>query len=107
MCVVFDTAPSLGFSASIDYLKPRGTYITTMPHLDMPGYLRSLFTLRKWGYLMESDTDSKRMSRLQALMSAGAFREVVDSIYPLAEASDAFQPQLERGKRGKILVDFT
>jgi NADPH:quinone reductase-like Zn-dependent oxidoreductase len=62
---------------------------------------------KKWGYLMEADTDRKRMSRLQALMSAGAFREVVDSIYPLADAGSAFARQLDRGKRGKILIGFT
>ena len=46
------------------------------------------------------------MTRLQELMAAGALREVVDSIYPLAGASDAFAHQLERGRRGKILIDF-
>ena len=105
--LVFDTAPSLGFSTSKGYLKPRGTYITTMPHLDVPGFLASLFSRRKWGYLMESDTDSKRMSRLQVLMEAGAFSEVVDSIYPLAEASEAFAHQLGRGRRGKILIELS
>ena len=105
--MVFDTAPSLGFSASAGYLTVRGTYVTTMPHLDIAGFLRSLFSRRKWGYLMESDTDRKRMSRLHELMTAGAFREVVDSVYPLAEAGDAFAHQLGHGKRGKILIDFT
>ena len=105
--MVFDTAPSLGFSASVGYLKARGTYVTTMPQLDIPGFLHSLFSHGKWGYLMEADTDHKRMSRLQELMAAGAFMEVVDSIYPLAEASDAFAHQLGHGKRGKILIEFS
>lgn len=105
--VVFDTAPSMSFSLSARYLTPRGTYITTMPQLDVSGFFSSLYSRRKFGYLMEADTDSKRMARLQALMAAGVFREVVDSIYPLAEASNAFAHQLERGKRGKILIDFT
>ena len=56
---------------------------------------------------MESDTDHKRMSRLRELMAAGAFREVVDSIYPLAEVGDAFAHQLGHGKRGKILIEFS
>jgi NADPH:quinone reductase-like Zn-dependent oxidoreductase len=105
--MVFDTAPSLGFSASIGYLKARGTFVSTMPQQDIAGFVRSLFSQRKWGYLMELDTDHNRMSRLYELMAAGAFREVVDSIYPLAEASDAFAHQLGRGKRGKILIDFS
>ncbi len=105
--VVFDTAPSLSFSASVGYLKARGIYVTTMPQLDITGLLRSLFSPRKWGYLMESDTDRERMSRLQELMAAGAFREVVDSIYQLDQASQAFAHQLEHGKRGKILLEFS
>ena len=105
--LVFDTAPSLSFSASAAYLKPQGTYITTMPQLDIAGFLRSVFSKRKWGYLMESDTDHERMSRLQELMAAGVFRGVVDSIHPLAAAGDAFAHQLGRGKRGKILIDFS
>lgn len=105
--VVFDTAPSLDFSASANYLKQRGTYITTMPQLDILGFISSLFSRRKWGYLMEADTDNRRMSHVLELMEAGAFKEVIDSVYPLAQADDAFQRQLKPGKRGKILIDFT
>ncbi|MEM9316960.1 MAG: zinc-binding dehydrogenase, partial [Pseudomonadota bacterium] len=82
--LVFDTAPSLGFGASTGYLKTRGTFVSTMPQQDVVGFLRSVFSRRKWGYLMESDTDELRMARLQKLMTAGAFSDVVDSIYPLA-----------------------
>ncbi|MEM8660571.1 MAG: NADP-dependent oxidoreductase [Pseudomonadota bacterium] len=105
--IVFDTAPSLGFASGSGYLKPQGTFISTMPQLDLTGFLRSVFSRKKWGYLMVSDTDRARMSRLQELMKAGAFSEVIDSIYPLAKAGDAFSHQLERGKRGKILIDFS
>ena len=105
--LVFDTAPSLGFAASIGYLKARGTFVSTMPQQDIAGFVRSMFSQRKWGYLMESDTDERRMARLHELMAAGAFNEVVDSIYPLAQASDAFAHQLDRGKRGKILINFS
>lgn len=105
--VVFDTAPSLSFAVSAGYLKPQGTYITTMPHLDIKGYLGSLFSRRKWGYLMEANTDALRMSRLRKLIQQGAFTEVIDSVYPLAQAGEAFARQLKPGKRGKILIDFT
>ncbi|MEP5766372.1 MAG: NAD(P)-dependent alcohol dehydrogenase [Halieaceae bacterium] len=104
--LVFDTAPTLSFSACTGYLKPRGTYITTMPHLDIGGFAKSLFSKNKWGYLMEADTDTKRMARLHALMQDGAFRPVVDSIYPLEQARNAFDRQLQPGKRGKILIKF-
>jgi len=104
--VIFDAAPSLSFNKSRKFLKPRGSYITTMPHLDITGFLRGLMSRRKWGFLMESDTDEKRMERLRSLMADGAFQAAIDSIHPLARAGKAFARQQERGKRGKILIDF-
>jgi len=104
--VIFDAAPSLSFAKARKLLKPNGSYITTMPQLDVAGFLRGLVSRRKWGFLMESDTDEKRMERLQALMSQGAFRTAIDSIYPFEKAADAFARQQETGKRGKILIDF-
>ncbi|MEM1112997.1 MAG: NAD(P)-dependent alcohol dehydrogenase [Pseudomonadota bacterium] len=105
--LVFDTAPSLGFVASMGYLKRGGTFVSTMPLQDLVGFLRSLFSSKKSGFLMEIDTDRQRMARLYELMSAGVFSELIDSIYPLADASDAFAHQLGRGKHGKILIDFS
>lgn len=101
---VFDTAPSLSFAKAKPYLKPCGTYVTTMPHLDIPGFFGALLSSRKWGFLLESNTDEKRLSRLVTLMSEGAFRPVVDSSYPLAEAAQAFARQRRRGRRGKIIL---
>ena len=104
--LVFDTAPSLSFAAARALLKPRGCYIPTMPHLDIGGFARALFSRKKWGFLLESDTDEKRMRRLCELMTQGAFRPAIDSIHPLANAADAFARQQESGKHGKILIDF-
>lgn len=104
--VVFDTAPSLSFTKALGLLKPRGVYISTMPQQDIAGFVRSLFSKRRWGFLLESDTDEARMTRLTTLMTEGAFRPAIDSIHPLANAESAFKRQEGRGKRGKILIDF-
>ncbi|MGB5809359.1 MAG: NAD(P)-dependent alcohol dehydrogenase [Polyangiales bacterium] len=104
--VVFDTAPSLSFVTAQKFLSRRGCYVPTMPHQDVSGFLRALFSRRKWGFLLESDTDETRMERLRTLMSQGAFRTAIDSIHTLARATDAFARQEERGKHGKILIDF-
>jgi len=104
--LVFDTAPSLSFTSASKYLKARGRYICTMPHLDLAGGARSLFSRRKWGFLLEYNTDAVRMERLRALISEGAFTPVVDSVYGVLEATDAFDRQKQPGKRGKILLDF-
>lgn len=101
---IFDTAPSLSFAKAKPYLKTRGTYVTTMPHLDVLGFVGGLVSRRKWGLLLEGNTDEKRLGRLVSLMSEGAFTPVVDSSFPLAEAAQAFARQRERGRRGKIIL---
>lgn len=104
--VVFDTAPSLSFSTAVAFLKPDGCYIPTMPHQDVGGFARAIFSRRKWGFLLESDTNERRMARLCTLMNEGAFRAAIDSVYPLKDAAEAFARQQRPGKRGKILIDF-
>lgn len=104
--MVFDTAPILSFAKAGKWLTPRGTYITTMPHWDVMGFLRALVSRRKWGFLLEADTDAKRMSRLVTLMGQGVFGPIVDSRFPPEEAAQAFARFEERGKRGKVMLTF-
>nr|WP_298895026.1 NAD(P)-dependent alcohol dehydrogenase [uncultured Altererythrobacter sp.] len=104
--VVFDAAAALKFAGADGFLTPQGRYITTMPHLDVGGFLKSLFSRRKWGFLLVSDTDRERMERLRSLIAAGAFRDTIEKIFPLAIARDAFNHQQGTGKGGKILLDL-
>jgi len=104
--VVFDTAPSLSFAAAGPFLSARGRYITTMPHRDISGFATSLLSSKKWTFLLERNTDAARMGRLRELISAGAFTEVIDRVYHLDDATDAFERQLQSGKRGKVLLDM-
>lgn len=104
--VIFDAAPSMSFSKALPFLRPKGTYVTTMPHLDVAGFLRALVSRRKWGFLLESDTDQKRLGRLSELMAEGVFTPVIDSAYELQEAEKAFARQEESGKRGKIILEM-
>ena len=77
-----------------------------MPHRDIAGFAASLVSRKKWTFLLERNTDATPMSRLRELISAGAFVEVIDRIYPLDDAAAAFERQLQPGKRGKILLDM-
>lgn len=105
--VVFDAAATLKFAGAGRFLTPQGRYITTMPHLDVGGFLKGLFSRRKWGFLLVSDTDRERMERLRSLIADGAFRETIEKIFPLAIAREAFDHQQGTGKGGKILLDLT
>ena len=104
--VVFDTAPSLSFVKSRSMLTSRGRYISTLPNKDIAGFFLSLLSRRKWGFLLEYNTDENRMERLRKLIEEGAFIPAIDSIFTLEEAAQAFNRQHLPGKRGKILVDF-
>lgn len=104
--LVFDTAPSLSFSAVRAHLKGHGRYVSTMPHLDLAGSVLSLFSRKKWGFLLEYDTDKTRMERLRTLLSEDAFMPAIDTIYEASAAKEAFDRQQRPGKRGKILIDF-
>ena len=104
--VVFDAASSLKFSGADGFLTRNGRYITTMPHLDVGGFLKSLFSRRKWGFLLVSDTDSERMERLRSLIAAGAFRETIEKLFLLSLARDGFDHQQGTGKGSKILLDL-
>lgn len=105
--VVFDAAAALSFTRVGKFLKPKGRYVTTMRHLDVGGFLKSLLSPRKWGFLLVSDTDAEKMARLQRLMAEGVFQETVDKVFPVASAREALDYQQGTGKRGKILLDFT
>lgn len=104
--VIFDAAPALTFVSAKKFLTAKGVYITSMPQLDVPGFTRSLVSRRKFGFLMEADTDQRRLRRLIELMEANAFQPVIDQVVPISNAPDAFERVLEKGKLGKILLDF-
>lgn len=104
--VIFDAAPALTFGSARKSLTTKGVYITSMPQLDVPGFIRSLVSRRKFGFLMEADTDQRRLCRLIKLMDASAFQPVIDKVVPISHAPAAFERILEKGKLGKILLDF-
>jgi NADPH:quinone reductase-like Zn-dependent oxidoreductase len=104
--LMFDAVPSLSFNKAGKYLKARGSYVTSMPHHDIGGFVSSLFSRRRWGFLLVYDTDAMRMDELSDLMEAGALQALVDSVFKLEQAKEALDHQLNGRKRGKILLDM-
>ncbi len=47
-----------------------------------------------------------QLERFRSLMENDAFTPVVDSMHHCTRSSEAFDRQQQRGKRGKILIDF-
>jgi len=53
-------------------------------------------------FVVSPDTD--RLARLADLAVAGRLRVVVDSVYPLERAREAFARAQSRGRRGKVVL---
>jgi NADPH:quinone reductase-like Zn-dependent oxidoreductase len=53
-------------------------------------------------FIVEPNRD--QLQELARLADEGALKPAIDSVYPLAEARDAFERSLARGKRGKVVL---
>jgi NADPH:quinone reductase-like Zn-dependent oxidoreductase len=51
------------------------------------------------------EPDHEQLTELTALVDAGELRAEVDSVFPLTEASAAFERVAARGKRGKVVLE--
>ena len=53
-------------------------------------------------FVVEPNRD--QLVEIARLVDDGTLRPAIDSVYPLAEASAAFERSLARGKRGKVVL---
>jgi NADPH:quinone reductase-like Zn-dependent oxidoreductase len=104
--LIIDAPAASSFAAAAPYLKPGGIYVTTNPLADLAGYLRSVFSRRRAGYLMMLSTTPRKLARLGDLYLAGSLRPVIDSRWPLDQADRAFDRFATPGKRGRVLLDL-
>jgi NADPH:quinone reductase-like Zn-dependent oxidoreductase len=51
------------------------------------------------------EPDREQLLELGALVDAGELRVEIDSVFPLAEAREAFERVASRGKRGKVVLE--
>jgi NADPH:quinone reductase-like Zn-dependent oxidoreductase len=52
------------------------------------------------------EPDREQLLELGTLVDAGELRTEVDSVFPLAEASAAFERVASRSKRGKVVLEL-
>jgi NADPH:quinone reductase-like Zn-dependent oxidoreductase len=52
------------------------------------------------------EPDHEQLTELTALVDAGELRVEVDSVFPLTEATEAFERVAARGKRGKVVLEL-
>lgn len=102
--LIFDTAPAYSFTRCDRLLAPGGVYISTLPSRDPQGAELAKAAGKNWGYLMVLEVPGDALRRTGELIASGAFRAVIDSIYPLEEIAAAHARFSEKGKVGKVVV---
>jgi len=102
--LVIDAPAKASFREAEPFLARRGMYVSSNPTADAAGFARAALSSRRAGYLMMLKTDPQRLTRLVELAEAGVLRPVVDSIFDLAQADEAFDRFATRGKQGRVLL---
>jgi NADPH:quinone reductase-like Zn-dependent oxidoreductase len=103
--LIFDVVAKRSFAECKRALAPSGLYITTLPtpEVFLNQYLTGFLTRRKARAIMVSP-NAGDMAWLTDQIEAGRVRVVLDRVYPLDEAGEAFAYS-ETGKaRGKVVL---
>jgi len=102
---VFDAHGHMKVWQAARLLRRGGTYSSTLfippPYLSM-ALIRVLFNKKMLSANMRSHDED--WSELERLYGEGKLKPVIENIYPLEQASDAFDLAMKGGFRGKIIV---
>lgn len=102
--VVVDAAATSSFGECASILKPKGTYVTTLPSLGLVGgMLRAAFSTKKARMLIVKNAaaDFEQISRW---FDDGKLTPVLDRAYPLAEVQQALTRLRTGDVRGKLAI---
>ena len=104
--LVVDTPAKYTRAKAAPFLAPGGMYVTTNPFKDLGGFVVSIFSSRKSGYLLMLSTTQAKLKRMIDLHLQGTFVPVIDSRFGLAQANEAFGRFATRGKRGRVILEM-
>jgi NADPH:quinone reductase-like Zn-dependent oxidoreductase len=90
---VFDTVGGATLARSRAALKPGGRIVTVAAGEE--GIDDAFFIV---------ESDRKQLTEIAGLLEAGSLRPVVDTVVPLAQASEAYRGSIERRRRGKVVI---
>jgi NADPH:quinone reductase-like Zn-dependent oxidoreductase len=105
------------FPEDLRMLASRGTIVVvglatgSIAELDLLRLMRSRATVR--GTVLRSRGIDEKREAVEAFAAEvvpgfddGALTAAIDSVFPIAEAREAFRRQAERGKRGKVVLEL-
>jgi NADPH:quinone reductase-like Zn-dependent oxidoreductase len=94
--LVFDTVGGDGLARAGDALRDGGR-IVTVAEEPPEGVAATYFVV---------EPDGAQLGEIARLVDQGAVRPAIDSVFPLENARRAFERVLERGKRGKVVLEI-
>lgn len=102
--IVYDTPPAYSFTSTNGLLKPKGTYVTTIPDgAHMGGKLHSIFSSKRCRcvFVASRTTDLEKLGG----WLAGGLDAGIDSRFPIKDITAAFERQVDSARSGKVVVD--
>ncbi len=94
--LVFDTVGGELLERSAAMLGPGGRLVSVAEEPPRAETVEATY------FVVEPQRD--QLVEIARLVDDGTLRPAIDSVYPLAEASAAFERSLARGKRGKVVL---
>jgi len=102
--VIFDTPSQYSPWRSFKYLKPKGTYVVTIPSMGfLTAKFLSLFNGKKASFV-ECKSVSKDLELVSGWLSSGELKIDIDSTYSIKDIGDALKRQVDKAKVGRIVI---
>jgi NADPH:quinone reductase-like Zn-dependent oxidoreductase len=95
--LVFDTVGGDLLARSPALVRPGGRLVSVAeePPTETEGIEASYFVV---------EPNREQLVEISRLVDEGVLRPAIDSVFPLAEATAAFERSLAKGKRGKVVL---
>ena len=105
--VVFDVVGNNTFNACKKVLKNNGIYINTNPQKDVLGFVLSLFSSKKAGYLMAIEGSNTDLDYTNRLIEQGRIKPITAKVFPFSKIIEAHNYFEENTTFGKVILDMS
>ena len=88
------------------FIKTNGIYINTNPQKDVIGFISSMFSSKKAGYLMAIEGSDTDLNYTNQLIDQGKIRPIVGKVFPFSKIIEAHNYFEENTAFGKVILDM-
>ena len=100
---IFDVVGASVIEASIQLLKPEGTYVEIASNaLNLISKYAEQYQKKGIGFIVEADTDD--LTQLARFTDEGKLKPLIEKVYPLEQARQAYERLSEGHLRGKLVL---